>query len=120
MPTGDTGSVERLACGVMQKNVSEPFRSAFTNANEKLAEKEKEKIYFLVVRLNDSASHQTVHLSATYRTLLKGWGWGAALGVLNKTPRQDKAKEIPFFTKLTKEREGKTGGGGERLEGGSS
>jgi len=28
---------------------------------------------------------------------------------LNKTPRQDKAKEIPFFTKVTKEREGKKG-----------
>jgi len=65
LPTGDTSSVERLAYGIMENNVSEPFRSAFTNANKKLAEKEKEKIYFLVVQLNDSASHQTVNLSAT-------------------------------------------------------
>lgn len=49
----------------MENEVSEPFISAFTNANKKSAEKEKKKIYFLVLQLNDFASHLTIHLSAT-------------------------------------------------------
>lgn len=41
---------KRLARGVIQNKVSEPFRSAFTNATKKLAEKEKKKTHFVVVQ----------------------------------------------------------------------
>lgn len=62
--------MKRLACGAIENKVAEPFIAAFINVTKKLAGKENKKIHFLVVQLNDFASHPTVNLSA--KQLIKG------------------------------------------------
>lgn len=72
-----------------------------------MAEKEKKKTYFLGVQLNDLPPTRLFILLATKRASLKGVGVGGRPWSSEQNPKttRDKTKELPFFEKVTKERE---------------